>query len=50
MEWLKIAYETHGSVERSSLHQATDINKSGIYVIKSPSEAQTRVKSSHLVG
>ncbi|KAM9432007.1 E3 ubiquitin-protein ligase RNF213-like [Clarias gariepinus] len=43
MEWLKIAYETHGSVERSSLHQATDINESGIYIIKIPSVAQTKV-------
>ncbi|XP_034155120.2 E3 ubiquitin-protein ligase rnf213-alpha isoform X2 [Pangasianodon hypophthalmus] len=43
MEWLKIAYETHGSVERSSLHQATDINESGLYIIKSPSEAQARI-------
>ncbi|KAF5889602.1 E3 ubiquitin-protein ligase, partial [Clarias magur] len=43
MEWLKIAYETHGSVERSSLQQATDINESGIYIIKIPSGAQTKV-------
>ncbi|XP_058231012.1 E3 ubiquitin-protein ligase rnf213-alpha-like [Hemibagrus wyckioides] len=43
MEWLKIAYETHGSVERSSLQQATDINDSGIYIIKIPSEAQTKI-------
>ncbi|XP_053530339.1 E3 ubiquitin-protein ligase rnf213-alpha isoform X3 [Ictalurus punctatus] len=43
MEWLRIAYETHGSVERSSLHQAKDINESGIYIIKSPSEAQSRI-------
>ncbi|XP_060763768.1 E3 ubiquitin-protein ligase rnf213-alpha-like isoform X2 [Neoarius graeffei] len=43
MEWLKIAYETHGSVERSSLHQATDINENGIYIIKIPSKAQTKI-------
>ncbi|KAM9447090.1 E3 ubiquitin-protein ligase rnf213-alpha-like [Clarias gariepinus] len=43
MEWLKIAYETHGSVERSSLQQATDINESGIYSIKIPSGAQTKI-------
>ncbi|KAF5886723.1 E3 ubiquitin-protein ligase, partial [Clarias magur] len=43
MEWLKIAYETHGSVERSSLQQATDINESGIYIIKIPSGAQTKI-------
>ncbi|XP_049326804.1 E3 ubiquitin-protein ligase rnf213-alpha-like [Astyanax mexicanus] len=42
-EWLKIAYETHGSVERSSLRQATDINESGMYIIKRPSEAQSKV-------
>ncbi|KAI5615249.1 E3 ubiquitin-protein ligase rnf213-alpha [Silurus asotus] len=42
MEWLRIAYETHGSVERSSLHQATDINRNGFYIIKSPPKAQTR--------
>ncbi|KAG9270277.1 E3 ubiquitin-protein ligase rnf213-alpha-like [Astyanax mexicanus] len=42
-EWLKIAYETHGSVERSSLRQATDINESGIYIIQRPFEAQSKV-------
>ncbi|KAL7839146.1 hypothetical protein SRHO_G00258040 [Serrasalmus rhombeus] len=42
-EWLKIAYETHGSVERSSLRQATDINESGIYTIKRLSGAQSKV-------
>ncbi|XP_076138840.1 E3 ubiquitin-protein ligase RNF213-like isoform X1 [Alosa pseudoharengus] len=36
-DWLEIAYETHGSVERSSLRQATDINESGIYTIRRPS-------------
>ncbi|XP_062408415.1 E3 ubiquitin-protein ligase rnf213-alpha-like isoform X2 [Sardina pilchardus] len=35
-DWLEIAYETHGSVERSSLRQATDINENGIYTIRRP--------------
>ncbi|GAA6098909.1 E3 ubiquitin-protein ligase rnf213-alpha-like [Tachysurus ichikawai] len=43
MEWLKIAYETHGSVERSSLQQATDINDNGIYIIKIPSDVQRKI-------
>ncbi|KAI4896113.1 hypothetical protein NFI96_011369, partial [Prochilodus magdalenae] len=42
-DWLKIAYETHGSVERSSLRQATDINESGIYMIKRPPKAPSKV-------
>ncbi|KAL2092430.1 hypothetical protein ACEWY4_012228 [Coilia grayii] len=41
-DWLEIAYETHGSVERSSLRQATDINETGIYTIKRP-QGQTVV-------
>ncbi|XP_035382020.1 E3 ubiquitin-protein ligase rnf213-alpha-like isoform X2 [Electrophorus electricus] len=42
-EWLKIAYETHGSVERSSLRQATDINQSGIYIIKNTSAPGSKI-------
>ncbi|XP_063062070.1 E3 ubiquitin-protein ligase RNF213-like [Engraulis encrasicolus] len=41
-DWLEIAYETHGSVERSSLRQATDINGTGIYTIRRP-QGQTMV-------
>ena len=33
MEWLKNVKELHGSVEKSSLIRAQEINERGIYVI-----------------
>ncbi|KAM7069332.1 E3 ubiquitin-protein ligase RNF213 isoform 2-T4 [Molossus nigricans] len=40
LDWLRTVKESHGSVERSSLALATDINSRGIYVIEAPSDGR----------
>ncbi|XP_030632563.1 E3 ubiquitin-protein ligase rnf213-alpha-like [Chanos chanos] len=39
--WLETAHAAHGSVAKSSLLQATEINKNGVYIIKQPSTRGT---------
>ncbi|XP_068089245.1 E3 ubiquitin-protein ligase RNF213-like [Hyperolius riggenbachi] len=36
IEWLKTVKESHGSVEFSSMSQATAINRDGIYIVRAP--------------
>ncbi|KAM6211439.1 E3 ubiquitin-protein ligase rnf213-alpha-like [Sarcoramphus papa] len=35
-EWIKMVHDSHGSIERSSISQARDINSRGIFIISAP--------------
>ena len=45
MEWLKVVKEMRGSVEKSSLTRAQQINKRGIYIIGKEQETIPNVEN-----
>ena len=46
MEWLKTVTELRGSVEKSSLTRAQQINKRGVYIIGKETEKNPSVENS----
>ncbi|PKU43384.1 hypothetical protein llap_6310 [Limosa lapponica baueri] len=43
-EWIQMVHDSHGSIERSSISQAKDINSRGIFIISAPQKLKAALE------